>query len=210
MTDLAKEQFHTGRREAYSTMTWLGLAAIVLFALWLRLPFISTGLPYFYHEDEGHHFNRTVEMVKRGEWNPEYFHKPSLHFYLRIPVVALSFLHSVREGHIRSIREIRTRDSYGLAGYSFTASHPGIVKWNRALSVLFSLLLVAGTFLLTLTITRSPPPAIIAAVVVAVSPDLLEHSAIIGVDVLMALMSLLAVTAAIFATERGGLVSLGG
>jgi len=208
MVDLSKEQFTGDQQHPYSVLTWIGLGVVLLFALWLRLPFISTGLPFFYQEDEGHHFNRTVEMVKRGQWNPEYFHKPSLHFYLRMPVVGLSFLHSVRQGHIRSVRQIQTRDDFGLAGYSFTASHSGIVKWNRALSVLFSLLLVVGTFFLCLGITRSPPPSIIAAALVAVSPDLIEHSAIIGVDVLMALMSLLAVIAGIYAVRRGGVAPL--
>jgi len=208
MVDLSKEQFNADQKQTYSALTWIGLGLVLLFALWLRLPFISTGLPFFYQEDEGHHFNRTVEMVKRGQWNPEYFHKPSLHFYLRMPVVGLSFLHAVREGHIRSVREIRTRDSFGLAGYSFTASHSGIVKWNRALSVLFSLLMVIGTFSLCMWLTRSPPASLIAASLVAVSPDLIVHSAIIGVDILMAMMSLLAVMAAVYAVKKGGLVPL--
>ena len=124
------------------------MAALLFFCVWLRYPAIGSGLPFFYQEDEAHHFNRTVEMVKSGDFDPHYFHKPSLHFYLRIPALISGFLWNVREGHIRSIKEIRTRDPYGLAGYAFTASHPGIVKWNRALSLLFSVLAVWLTCLL--------------------------------------------------------------
>ena len=77
--------------------TWslrsLLLAFIIIgIAAWLRFPFINSGMPYFYDEDEAHHHNRVVNMVKRGEFNPNYFLKPSLHFYLRMPVVAVSFL----------------------------------------------------------------------------------------------------------------------
>src|SRR5687768_6937474 len=103
---------------------WQLLAVALLIGLLFRAPFVGTGLPYFYDEDEAHHFNRTVEMVKSGDFNPRYFLKPSLHFYLRVPVTAAAFLWNVRHEHLRSVQEIRTRSAYGLAGYSFTASHP--------------------------------------------------------------------------------------
>src|SRR3990167_1306941 len=122
------------------------IAFVLLLALWLRLPFVSRDLPYFAREDEAHHFNRVVNMVKSGDFNPHYFHKPSLHFYLRMPVVALSFLWNVSEGHIRSVEDIRTGDPFGLNGYAFAVSHPGIVKWNRSFSVLIILLVIAFTY----------------------------------------------------------------
>ncbi|NLF25016.1 MAG: phospholipid carrier-dependent glycosyltransferase, partial [Deltaproteobacteria bacterium] len=171
----------------------LGLVLALLLALWLRLPFIGAGMPYFYDEDEAHHFNRTVEMVKKGEFNPNYFHKPSLHFYLRMPVVAVAFLWTVRNGQIRSVQDIQTRDPYGLGGYAFTASHPGIVKWNRALSVAFSLGLVLLAFLITKELLACEGAALLAALGTAVSPELIENAAVIGVDMPMALLCLLAV-----------------
>ncbi|NDC38077.1 MAG: hypothetical protein EBZ48_08485 [Proteobacteria bacterium] len=73
----------------WSTRTLLLALVILAFAAWLRVPFIRSGMPYFYNEDEAHHYNRVVNMVKRGEFNPHYFLKPSLHFYLRMPVVAV-------------------------------------------------------------------------------------------------------------------------
>jgi hypothetical protein len=169
------------------------LALVCGLALWLRLPGISAGLPYMYWEDETHHFNRTVEMVKSGTYNPNYFHKPSLHFYLRMPVVALSFIWSAKKGYIQSIKEVETRNSFGLAGYNFTASHPGIVKWNRAFSVLMSIGVIVLAALICLELTSSVPAAFFAALFTAISPELLRHSPIIGVDVLMTLMCVLAV-----------------
>src|SRR5690606_14247362 len=117
---------------------------------------------------------------------PNYFHKPSLHFYLRMPVVAASFLWGVREGHLRSIKEIRTRDKFGLAGYAITSSHPGIVMWNRAFSVLLSLGVLLFTFLITYEISGSSLLASIATLLAAFSPDAIGESAVIGVDVVMA------------------------
>ena len=79
------------------------LALILLLALALRLPMLGADLPYFYDEDEQHHFNRTVEMVQRGDFNPHYFRKPSLHFYLRMPFVAAGFLWTVKGGHAKEL-----------------------------------------------------------------------------------------------------------
>ncbi|MCB0333041.1 MAG: glycosyltransferase family 39 protein, partial [Bdellovibrionales bacterium] len=167
------------------------LVATLLFLLWFRFPTISTGLPYFTQEDEAHHFNRVVRMVQSGNWDPEYFHKPSLHFYLRMPIVALSFLWNVREGHIRKIEEIQTKNPYGIAGYSFTASHIGIVKWNRAFSVLLIMLSLWLTYLVAFELTSSFFLSLIALILAGVSPELLRYSGTIGVDVVMTFFCLL-------------------
>ena len=160
----------------------LYLAPVLCIALLVRSYTIGLGLPYFYNEDEAHHFNRVVEMVQRGDYNPQYFHKPSMHFYLRMPVVAASFLWTVKNGHIRSIHDVKTRDQFGLSGYSLTASHPGIVKWNRALSVLFSLGIVLTAGLITYLLTGSSWFASLGALLAGVSPGLIEYSGVIGVD----------------------------
>lgn len=186
----------------------IGLAVALVVALWLRFPAINYGLPYFYEEDEAHHFNRTVEMVKSGDFNPRYFHKPSLHFYLRMPLVALGFVSSVRKGEIRSVKEIRTRDPQGIGGYAFSASHPRIVKFNRALSVLFSLALVAGAFVAAWEIFATPLAAFSAAILTALSPELIRYSGIVGVDGLMAMMCMLATLATIRLSAGGGRAAL--
>lgn len=156
----------------------------LLIALWCRWPMVDRDMPYFYNEDEAHHFNRVANMVKSGSFNPKYFHKPSLHFYMRMPVLAASFLWNVREGHIKTLDELRTKDSYGVAGYAFTASHPGIVKWNRMLSLVLSLMMVAGS---VIGVALIFPKAhfvfpLGAGLLAAVSPPLVLESSIISVD----------------------------
>ncbi len=174
-----------------------GIVAICFLSLWFRAPRINEGMPYFYREDEAHHFNRVVDMVKSGNLNPEYFHKPSLHFYMRIPVVAASFIWTVRQGNIRSVKEILTHDHYGLADYAFSASHPGIVKWNRAFSVLLSILSVFLAFLIASELSGSGVVGLTAALLSAISPALIEDSAVIGVDEVMTFMCLATIYSAI-------------
>ena len=185
--------------ESISGRDRVAVAVLLLVALWLRFPFVGAGLPYFYDEDEAHHFNRVVNMVKTGSWNPQYFHKPSLHFYLRMPVVAASFLWSVKKGYLRKVEEIRTRDTFGVGDYAFTASHEGIVRWNRAFSLSLSLLLVMTVYFLARRILKSqgnPALSFAAALPAVFSPDLVRYSAFIGVDILMALLCAAAVLSA--------------
>lgn len=158
------------------------LAVILFIALWFRYPFIGAGLPYFYDEDEAHHFNRVVNMVKKGEYNPHYFLKPSLHFYLRMPLVALGFLHEVKEGRARKITDIDTEDRFGIGGYAFSTSHPAVVKMSRLLSLLLGLGVVLLTGLLALELTGSLLAGAVSSLLVAVAPSLVPSSATIGVD----------------------------
>jgi hypothetical protein len=164
---------------------------IMLVATWLRFPFIRAGMPYFYDEDEAHHYNRVVNMVKRGEFNPNYFLKPSLHFYLRMPVVAVGFLASVRAGEIRSVKEIVTRDSFGLADYSFSAFPQKIAKYSRAFSTAFSIFVVLLTVLIAQQIRIPVAGALAAGALVAISPPLISSSATIGVDGMVSVFALL-------------------
>ena len=161
-------------------------AAIITLAA--TVPLIGAGLPYFYEEDEGHHYNRTVEMAKTGDLNPHYFHKPSLHFYLRLPAVYLAYEVLKWRGEISSMQEIKTRDRYGLADYSFTASHVLIAKACRLVSVLLTVGVICFTVLICFEIRIGALWALVSGIIVIVSPEVLKNSTIIGVDVLMAFM----------------------
>lgn len=176
-----------------SPLLFAGLLFVILVALLLRAPYISADLPFFYDEDEGHHYNRVVEMVKNGKYDPEYFRKPSLHFYMRMPVVAASFLYAVRRGEVKELKDIKTRDAFGLSKYAFTAFPQSMVKWNRALSVTISLAAVLLTFLIVRELTNSGLIQLGAAALTAISPTLVADSAKVGVDTLMATMVLLSV-----------------
>ena len=177
---------HEGRRGTIALL----LCALMI-ALALRAPLLESHVRYLDHEDDAHHFNRTVEMAQRGDLNPHYFNKPAFHFYIRMPVVWASAAWLKLQGHLESLGDVRTRDPFGLAGYAFTASHPSILAWNRWFSVLLSLGLVAGTFALALAVGLSRHYALTASLLVGVSPEVLINSDVIGVDIPMALLCLL-------------------
>lgn len=184
------------------------LSAVLLIALWFRYPFIGAGLPYFYDEDEAHHFNRVVNMVKKGEYNPHYFLKPSLHFYLRMPLVALGFLHEVKKGRARELADLDTEDPYGIGKYGFSASHPPIVKLNRLFSLALGLGGVLITALLTIELTSSLLIGALASLLVATAPALIPSATNIGVDPLACFFAMLAVHLAVRAVKENSNILL--
>ena len=159
-------------------------------------------MPFFYEEDEGHHYNRVVEMAKTGQLNPKYFRKPSLHFYIRLPIVAASFLWEVKKGRVTQLEEVRTRDPFGLAGYAFTSSNPSMVKANRLFSVSLILGCVALTYFLSLLLGISPLAALFGAGFVALAPGSIEYSHVIGVDVPMAFFCILSTYLAVLTHKK--------
>ena len=206
----------TGRgRVATRARRWLDgpllLVAVLLVAFWLRAPFVSANLPFIYDEDEAHHFQRLVEMVKTGSYNPRYFNKPSLHFYLRMPVVAASFISAVKHGELRSVRELVTRVPE-TGGWAATASHARILAWNRGFGVALGLLAVVLAYAVARELLGSHALAIGAAWLTACSPPLARDAAKIGVDTPLVTISLAAILLALRLHRRfsaGGLLAAG-
>ncbi|MEY4700896.1 MAG: hypothetical protein RL326_1083 [Pseudomonadota bacterium] len=176
------------RRERLRHWFWILLVATTFFVATSSL--VTSNSRYFYHEDDAHHFNHTVEMAQEGRLNPHYFNKPALHFYLRIPVVYASAAWEKFQGRLGSLKEIRTRNAYGVGDYAFTPSHPNILIWNRLESVAWCALIGILVFTVTLRLTNQLSPALLASAITYASPEFLKNSYIIGVDTLMALMCL--------------------
>ena len=174
-------------------LTPLVLLIIIALGAWFRAPLISYGLPYFYDEDEAHHFDHLVDMAARHDINPHYFNKPSLHFYLRLPILYGAIAVEKVNGGLRSIKEIRTHDKFGIAGYALSTTHPSIAKAVRSVSFLASLGIILLTFLIGRELSEGDARPLLASAIVAISPPLIEQSSLVGVDTLMAALSLCAV-----------------
>lgn len=180
--------------------------------IWLCWPLVKANSRYFYHEDDAHHFNRVVEMSQRGDLNPHYFNKPSLHFYLRMPVVYASAAWEELHGRLGSLSEVRTRSPFGLATYALSASHPALLVWNRLESVVWNALLSVLVFNILRAGGIPLWAALTGAAITSLSPEALRNSYIIGVDTLMALMCLICSMYALRAIDsytRGKLVVTG-
>lgn len=185
--------------------------AVILFLISLAcsLPLIKANSAFFYHEDDAHHFNRSVEMARSGDLNPHYFNKPALHFYLRLPFIYAGTAYLRARGELDSIKEIRTRDPYGLAGYAFTPSHPKILSVTRAVSASWSGLIACLTFAAFYIFRQPVWLGLIAAGLVIVSPEVLKNSYVVGVDTLMALICLATSITALSALRQFSRLKLG-
>jgi hypothetical protein len=193
------------RRWLAKIVCCLALCVISLASSW---PLIVSNSRYFYHEDDAHHFNRTIEMSVRHDLNPYYFNKPALHFYLRMPLVYVIAWYEKNSGRLTSLREIRTRDPYGLAGYAYTPSHPRFVAGLRIESALWSALMAVATFLIVGLLRHSVRVAFAAGLIVIASPEVLSNSHIIGVDTLMGLICSLTTAYAFWALNTYSLRKL--
>lgn len=179
-----------GRSRLQSFLTVLLFLSVCATTYALRWPLVTANDRYFRDEDDSRQFNRTVEMVKEKDLNPRYFNKPSLNFYLRLPVVLGGYAAAKSKGEIQSLDEIQTRDPFGLSGWSFVASHPTILRWNRIFSISLSVGVVAFAFIIAIQLGRGPGYASLAGLITGLSPEVLKNSHIIGVDVLMAFFCL--------------------
>ena len=137
-----------------SPALWITVALVVGFAL--RAPQVGADLPYLYDHDEAPHVNRLVRMVQEGRYDPQYFRKPTLHFYLRMPAVVAGFLQSAQAGEILSIQEVVTANHSVRGEVARTVSHPRIVMWARSVTTVFSLLLILLTYLIARRVARPP------------------------------------------------------
>ncbi len=188
------------------------LFLVLVAGAWLRVPQIGAGLPFLYDWDEPLNYRRVVSIAQSGNFNPYFFNYPSLDFYLRVPAVAGGFLWSARVGEMRSIQEIVTDYPPPGAAMARTVSHPRVLMWARSVSTLLSLLTIAVTFLVAVRVARSWWTAVAAAGLVACSPALIEHSARVAPDTLMAFLCLTTVWLAWRAMEypAGGRAAVAG
>jgi hypothetical protein len=145
---------------------------------------------YLLQEADGRNYNLTVEMAKRGDLTPTDLIEPTLGLYLRQPVVWASYYIARANGEVSTLDELTTRDPYGPSGFAYAVSHPIFLRANRMFSVAVSLLIVALTFALSFQILKSPGYAFVAALIPALSPELLRSSYLIDGDSLMTALCL--------------------
>jgi hypothetical protein len=170
---------------------WLtgALVVIVVGGLILRLYAVGWGLPYVDHPDEPSAANTVLGMLRRGDWDPHFFKKPSLYYY----ALRLAFEAHWRYGLAKGLYSDMSQLPLGTYYYITT---PGFFVWGRTLTALFGV----ATLFVIYTIGRRCWGAAVglsAAAVLAVLPFHVRNSQFLTVDVLTGLTTALALVAAL-------------
>jgi hypothetical protein len=136
------------------------LLAILSLAFGLRLSGINYGLPQSYVSDEYDYVASALKRLKRGDFNPRWWHYPSLQPYLCSATYLAVFLYHVPEGRWSSIHQVVEED---------------MLYWGRFLSVCFG----TATVLLTFALGRylyGTRVGLMGAALLTVFPGVVEHS----------------------------------
>jgi 4-amino-4-deoxy-L-arabinose transferase-like glycosyltransferase len=83
-----------------------GLSLIIIFALGLRLWGINNGLPYLYHPDEPALVGPAITTIQTGDWNPHFFHYPSLFHDMLVVLYAIYFIYGTSQGQFASVQDL--------------------------------------------------------------------------------------------------------
>jgi hypothetical protein len=189
----ATQSIATTRAARWPWLT-LALVLLVLVAFGLRVYALNWGLPYTPHPDEPSAANTVLRMIRRGDWNPRFFEKPSLYYYALRLVFAAHIRYGLDSGLYRSIADLPlTTDTY--------LTTPGLFVWGRMLSVILGALTLVPLYLIGRRWWGSGA-GLAAAALLAVLPFAMRNSQYITVDAATALMALLALAATLRLLER--------
>jgi len=113
------------------------LLILLLVGFFTRFSGIMFGLPYLHHWDEPPVVRTAIKIMQSGDWNPHYFHYPSLLIYLQIPFYILNYFRLMGSGQLSSLADIVTSVQ---TGWSWTISHPSFYFVGRLITVVLGVL----------------------------------------------------------------------
>ena len=164
----------TAARMRASTIAILALAAI------LRLPLVFSGLPYISYIDEGGVLHPVMRLVRSGGWDPGWYQYPSLTMYLTAAVLHASRpVYRLVHGRPLAADIPPEEDLYDLI------APPEVILAGRGVVAAASLL----TVLLGMALARrlaGPPAAIVAGLLLATAPALVQRGCIVITDTVSA------------------------
>ena len=181
----------------------LVVLAVFLLGVGIRVWGMGFGLPYLYHPDEPNNIEIAQRILQTGDLNPHFYHYSPFYFYLNaaayLPYVAIQLVRGVPPA--KTIGGLLPLDMR-LPGTGFTAQ-PLTVLIGRAVSVVFGSLCVVLVYLLAMKMFRSRIAAGLAALFVAVSPELAAHSRVMTPDTLVVFFCVLNAYYSIDVLRRG-------
>lgn len=172
---------------------WPGicLLAILAVAFFFRIYGINYGLPYIYHPDEHSIVDRSLTMLRSGDFSPHWFTWPSLYFYVQAFVY---FLRSLYLG----FKGISVAFTSGVAG----AELAGFYLWGRFTTVLLGTMTVALTYWVGRKVFNKKV-GLLGALFLAISWEHVQYSQYITADVPVAFFALATFLFALLILEKG-------
>ena len=165
------------------------MVVILLVGFGLRVAAVGWGLPYVDHHDEPSAANAALGMLRRGDWNPEFFQKPSLYYYALRLVFAAHWQYGLATGLYTTL------DTLPQGTYYYMAA-PGFFVWGRVFSAVLGTATLGVVYLLGRR-WWGATVGVLAALFLAVMPFHIRHSQLLTVDALNTLMALLALWASL-------------
>lgn len=165
------------------------LAVVLLVAFWLRYDGVGFGLPQSYVPDEYDYVHSYLQMIKRGDLNPRWWHHPSVQPYVNVVAYLLGFYLEAPGGRWQSVHQIQVEDA---------------LFWGRvAAGVVPGVLAVLVTFFLGRRVF-GVGVGLVAAALLAVSPGVVEVSQYNKPDSLLVLFCAASVLVTMIYLDRGG------
>ena len=159
------------------------VVGILLLGAALRLSEIDDGIPYAVGVDEPEIVDRAVRMMKTADFNPHFYDYPGFTFYFHTVVASARFLTGAMAGRWASLDQVWSGDFY---------------LWSRIATVCLSLLTIYVVYRAALR--WGEPAAIVAALAMAVQPQLVQNTHFVLTDtpltLFVALTMLTSLTAA--------------
>ena len=165
------------------------LGAILVVAFAVRYEGIGSGLPQSYIPDEYDYVHSYLQMIKRGDMNPRWWHHPSVQPYVNVATYLGVFFLQAGEGRWRSIHQLQVED---------------MLFWGRlAAGVIPGTLAVLFVFFLGRRVFDTRV-GLLGAALLAVAPGVVEVSQYNKPDSLLVLFSTVGVLATMIYLDRGG------
>ena len=168
--------------------TPLLLAIILGVAFSVRFEGISSGLPQSYIPDEYEYVHSYLQMIKRGDMNPRWWHHPSVQPYVNIGTYLIVFFLEARTGRWQSVHQIQVEDMLFWGRFS-----AGVVPGTFTVFFVFML----GRFVFGTRV------GLFAAALLAVAPGVVEISQYNKPDALLVLFSTVSVLVTMIYLEKG-------
>jgi len=177
------------------------LGGIFLLALWLRLWGLGYDLPCIYHPDEPKYIAISQAIFKTGDLNPHFFNYPSLFFYLNALAYVPFYLVGKVAGIFHSVQDLLPPFSQAMGVTK--AQMPAVVWLGRLLTLLFGMGTVLLAYLAGKKIANRTNVGILAALMVAISPDHVTHSRLVTPDAFVAFFAFAALLFSIHLFQDG-------